>query len=70
MKINGFNEWESVKSFTCGLGRLDFHHIVRIRHVKLYFHILHVKHTLLNNMYYINLSAKCIVQIVILLLLV
>jgi len=56
-KIFGFNKWESVKSFICGLGRLDFHLFVRIRRVKLYFHILHVKHTRLNNMYWIFLSA-------------
>jgi len=42
----------------CGLGRPDFHHIVRICGVKFYFHILHVKHTLLNNMYCIYSSSK------------
>jgi len=50
----GFNKWESVKSFICGSGRLDFHHIVR---VKFYFHILHVKHTLLNSIYCVYLSS-------------
>jgi len=41
-----------------GLSRLDFHHIVRIRRVKFYFHILHVKHTLLYNMYWMYLSSN------------
>jgi len=48
-KILGFNKWKSVKCNIRGLGRLDFHRIVRIRHMKFYFHILRVKHTQLNN---------------------
>jgi len=36
-KIFGFNKWESIKSVMCGLGRLDFHHFVRIRRVKFFF---------------------------------
>src|SRR5688572_33466715 len=29
-KLFGFNKWESVKGFICGLGRLDLHHIIKI----------------------------------------
>jgi len=27
LHLVGFNKWESVKSFICGLGKLDFWHI-------------------------------------------
>jgi hypothetical protein len=40
-EIFGFHMHESVKSFICGLGRLDLRHIFRIRQVKFYFYILH-----------------------------
>jgi len=30
-KIFGFHRWESVKTFICGLGRLDFKHIYALR---------------------------------------
>src|SRR5688572_3344356 len=30
-KLFGFNKWESVKGFICGLGRLDLHHIIKDR---------------------------------------
>jgi len=29
-----FNRWESVKSFICGIGHLDFNHIVMLRKAK------------------------------------
>jgi len=56
--IFGFNEWESVKSFICGLGRLDFHHILDYTPCEFYFHISHVKHTLMNNMFWVYSSSN------------
>ena len=55
-KLFGFNKWESVKSFICGLGRLDFHHITRIFRTKFYFHVLRTSNMLLNNMFWIHAS--------------
>jgi len=55
-KVFGFNKWESVKSFICGLGRLDFHHITRIFRTKYYFHVLRTNNMLLNNMFWIHVG--------------
>jgi hypothetical protein len=35
-KIFNFNQWESVKSFINGLGRLDLHHILLLQRLKFY----------------------------------
>jgi hypothetical protein len=35
-KIFNFNQWESVKSFINGLGRLDLHHIILLQRLKFY----------------------------------
>ena len=32
-----FNKWESVKSFICGLGRLNFVYLVKLARVKFFF---------------------------------
>lgn len=55
-KIFGFNRWESVKCFICGLGRLDFHHVIRIRRVKFYTHAMHVQHSVINNVFWMFMS--------------
>jgi hypothetical protein len=46
-RIFGFQKYESVKSFICGLGRFDLRHIIRIRRAKFYFHVLWANHRLL-----------------------
>jgi hypothetical protein len=51
-KIFDFHKWESVKCFICGLGRLDLRHLVRIRRVNFYFHVLHSGHYLLTNIFW------------------
>ena len=35
-KIYNFNQWESVKCFINGLGRLDLHHIILLQRLKFY----------------------------------
>ena len=37
-RIFGFNKYESVNGFICGLGRLDLRHTFRIRRFKFYGH--------------------------------
>jgi hypothetical protein len=55
-KIFGFHMHESVKSFICGLGRLDLRHIFRIRRVKFYFHILHEGNRCLRDIFWTYLA--------------
>jgi len=51
-KIFGFNRWESVKAFICGLGRLDFHHIVSVRKIKFYRSLLHSQYTVVRDIFW------------------
>lgn len=57
-KLFGFNRWESVKSFICGLGRLDLHHIVRIHRTKFYLHVVRSCNLLLYNMFWVHMSLN------------
>ena len=49
--IFGFNKWESVRSFICGLGRLDFYHIVLHCRAKFYKHLNDVNNPVINVLY-------------------
>jgi len=40
-KLFGFNKWESVKSFICGLGRLDLHYIIKKHRMMFYWRLIH-----------------------------
>ena len=51
-KLFGFNRWESVKSFICGMGRLDLHHIIMQRRLKFYFHLRFSKCSVLSNVFW------------------
>jgi hypothetical protein len=57
-KLFGFNRWESVKSFICGLGRLDLHHIIRIHRTKFYLHVICSCNLLLYNMFWVHMSLN------------
>jgi hypothetical protein len=50
-KIFDFHKWASVKCFICCLGRIDLRHLVRIRRVNFYFHVLPSGHYLLTNIF-------------------
>jgi hypothetical protein len=50
-RIFGFNIWESVKLFICGLGRLDLCHLLWVRRTKFYRHLLTVKSDSLRTLY-------------------
>jgi len=60
-KIFGFNKWESVRCFIGGLGRLDLHHLIAIRRLKFFWHVLHSPCVTLNNIFWAfsNLHAFC-----------
>lgn len=51
-KIFKFNQWESVKCFINGLGRLDLRHILLMRRLKLYKHLYTSANKLLNNLFW------------------
>lgn len=50
-KLFGFHRWESVKSFICGVGRLDLHHIIMQRRLQFYFHLRFSKCSVLSNVF-------------------
>jgi hypothetical protein len=52
--IFGFNKWESVRSFICGLGRLYFYHIVLHCRAKFYKHSNDGNNSVINVIYSIN----------------
>ena len=49
--IFGFNRWESVKCFICGLGRLNLINIVNVLRVKFYFHLCGSQSLVLSNIF-------------------
>ena len=59
-KIFGFSKWESVRCFIGGLGRLDFHSILKSRRVTFYGHLLKCKTSLLSRVfwYFLKLYAE------------
>jgi hypothetical protein len=59
-KIFGFSKWESVRCFIGGLGRLDFHSILKSRRVTFYGHLLKCKTSLLPRVfwYFLKLYAE------------
>ena len=40
-RLFGFNKWESVNAMLLGLGRLNINHIIMLRKVTFYRHLLH-----------------------------
>jgi hypothetical protein len=50
-RIFGFNKWESVSCFICGLGRLDLHHIILLSRAKFYKHLNNISNLVLNTLY-------------------
>lgn len=50
-RIFGFNVWESVKMFICGLGRLDLRHLLWVRRTSFYRHLLATKSICLQVLY-------------------
>lgn len=57
-KIFGFNRWESVKTFICGLGRLDLHHIIIKQRTKFYIHLTNSA-SLTMQILFRNYSVRC-----------
>ena len=49
--IFGFNKWESVSCFICGLGRLDLRHIILLSRAKFYKHLNNISNLVLNTCY-------------------
>ena len=50
-RIFGFNKWESVSCFICGLGRLDLRHIILLSRAKFYKHLNNISNLVLNTLY-------------------
>jgi len=40
-RLFGFNKWESVSAMLLGLGRLNINHLIMLRRVKFYRHLLY-----------------------------
>ena len=56
--IFGFNRWESVKSFICGMGRLNFHYLYRLCKCKFFHHIINSNNAILYNAFYVSLRSQ------------
>ena len=48
------NRWESVKSFINCLGKLSVQCILKVRAIKLYYHLLHVAISVLNELFWLH----------------
>ena len=49
------NRWESVKSFINCLGKLSVQYIfLKVRAIKLYYHLLHVANSVLNDLFWLH----------------
>ena len=55
-----FHRWESVKCFIHGLGRLDYHHILKSIYVKFYHHLLRVSNNSLYNLLWVYFADACL----------
>jgi hypothetical protein len=55
--IFGFNRWESVKSFICGLGRLNFGYMHTLYRRKFIFHLLYSECSVLYDLFFVNLKS-------------
>jgi hypothetical protein len=51
--IFGFNRWESVKCFICGMGRLSLIYIIKLHRINFFFRLLQLNHGLLFNMFFL-----------------
>ena len=56
--IFGFNRWESVKVFICGLGRLNFHYLQNLYKSKFFFHLLYSDCSILYDLFFVNIKLK------------
>ena len=61
MELNATSshKYESVRVFICGLGRRDFHHLVRVLRVKLYWRVINSEYELLNNLFRTHCLVLC-----------
>lgn len=57
--IFGFHKYESVKTFICGLGRLDFHHLTRVSRAKFYMRLFTSDHALLKSLFWTHVTLNC-----------
>ena len=60
----GFNKWESVSAMLLGLGRLNINHLIMLREVRFYRHLLHSCDILLRDMFLVffldNFKNDCV----------
>ena len=63
-RLFGFNEWESISAMLLGLGRLNINHLIMLRKVRFYRHLLHSCDVLLRDMFLIffldNFKNDCV----------
>jgi len=61
-----FNKWESVNAMLLGLGRLNINHLIMLRRVKFYRHLLHSCGVFLCDVFLMfflaNFISDCILQ--------
>ena len=56
--IFGFNRWESVKCFIRGMGRLNLLYIIKLYRIRFMFHLLHLNHGILYNLFYVYFADR------------
>jgi hypothetical protein len=62
-KIFCFNNWESIRAFMSGLGRLDLHHIYPVLHAKFDNHLIQIRNCILNGLYFIYCESECKIDV-------
>jgi len=53
-RVFGFHRWESVRSFICGLGRLDLKHVIMLRKCRWLCKIRTSQNSLILNLFWVN----------------
>ena len=53
-----FNRWESVKCFIRGMGRLNLLYIIKLYRIRFMFHLLHLNHGILYNLFYVYFADR------------
>ena len=65
-RLFGFSKWESVSAMLLGLGRLNINHLIMLRRVKCYRHLLHSCGVFLCDVFLMffldNFKSDCILQ--------
>ena len=63
-RLFGFNKWESVSAMLLGLGRLNINHLIMLRKVRFYRHLLHSCDIFLCNVFLVffsdNFNNDCV----------